>query len=73
MEKRRLGKKIELPGLTLIPVEQISIAGDHNKFGLSMFAECRPLGLIIESADQRWAIDIKGEPVREKELLVVET
>ena len=71
MEKRRLGKKIELPGLTLIPVEQISIVGDHIKFGLSMLAECRPLGVIIESADQRWAVNIKGELEREEELLAM--
>lgn len=72
MNNRRLGKKIELAGLTLIPVEELSIVGDHSQFGLSMFVEYRPLGLIIESADERWAIDIEGEPVSEEELFSVD-
>lgn len=72
MKKRRLGKKIELPGLMLIPVEEISTVGDHSQYGLSMSVAYFPVGLVIESADQRWAVDIEGEPVREEDLVVVD-
>ncbi len=69
MKDKRLGKKIYFSEFIITPVEQVEINGSHHRYGVTVFAECEPLGVIIESADKRWAIDINGRPISVDELI----
>ena len=67
MNRMRLGKKIEVLAFSITPVERIEVSVYSNRYGLGFYGECKPLGLLVESGDKRWAIDIKGDPVSVEE------
>lgn len=63
MKKIRFGNKIELTDLLITPVEEITVSGYSDQQGISIYASCEPVGIIIESTEKRWAIDINGKLV----------
>ncbi len=63
MKKKRLCKKIALAGMTITVVEEMTVSGHPSQHGMSIYASCEPLGIIIESVENRWGLDINGEAV----------
>lgn len=63
MKKKRLGNKIELSGLIITPVEEMTVSGHACQHGIGIYASCEPLGIIIESVEKSWGLDINGKLV----------
>ncbi len=63
MRKKIFGKKIALAGMTITLVEETTVSAQSSQHGISIYASCEPLGIIIESVEKSWALDINGESI----------
>ena len=69
MKRKRLGKLIELSGMMITPVEELTVSGYSDQYGIGIYASCEPLGIIIESVEKRWGLDINGKRVNPDALI----
>ena len=63
MKKKTVANKIELSKFTITPVLETSVSNHSSQYGLGFTGICQPLGIIIESMDKRWGLDINGKRV----------
>ncbi len=65
MEKKEVsaGTPVTVAGVTLIPVEEVSINGWHGKGGGSFFGIKRPVGLVVLAPPVKKAFRVNGEEV----------
>ncbi len=63
MRQIRQGKAIEIPGLSIIPVECVVIDGLCHPHGIAISVEYTPIGIILDDGGKRWAIGIDGTPL----------
>ncbi len=69
MKRIRRGKALEISGISILPVEQIVIAGDCCPHGIALSVEYMPIGIILEDGEKQWAIGIDGKSVDPEELI----
>ncbi len=65
MEKKEVsaGSPVTVAGVTLIPVEEVSINGWHGKGGISFLGVKRPVGLVLLAPPVKKAFRMNGEEV----------
>jgi hypothetical protein len=65
MEKKEVsaGSPITVAGVTLIPVEEVSINGWHGEGGVLFFGVKRPVGLVLLAPPVKKAFRVNGEEV----------
>lgn len=68
MKRIRQGKVIEIAGVSIIPVERIVINGGCHPHGITISAECVPVGIILDDGEMRWAIGMDGKSIDPDEL-----
>jgi len=69
MNKIRCCNTIQIGDYSITAVEKTVISGNSNTQGLSITASADPMGIIIESNNARWAIDINGRTVPTDKLM----
>jgi hypothetical protein len=69
MRRVRLGKAVEVSGMSIVPVERVIVNGDCHPHGIAMSAELEPMGVIVDDGTKRWAIGIDGERIDIDELM----
>jgi hypothetical protein len=69
MRRVRLGEAVEISGVSIVPVERVTINGDCHPRGIAVSAEIYPIGIIVEDGTRRWAMGMDGERIDPEELL----
>lgn len=69
MKARRYGIPIAMNNYLIIPIEEVKISGFEMGNHIGVFAECSPLGVIIETANKRWAVNLSGKPMNLEKLI----
>jgi hypothetical protein len=69
MRRVRLGKAVEVSGISIVPVERLVINGACHPRGIAISAEIEPMGIIVDDGTKRWAIGINGERLDIDELM----
>ncbi|TGG92851.1 hypothetical protein E4656_12040 [Natronospirillum operosum] len=64
----RMGNRIEVAGLSLIPIEQIRLQGDYNDRALWLHAQADPVALVICGAGQPYALSLGARALSLSEL-----
>lgn len=64
----REGKKVIVDNISITPIEKLVIHGKANRFGLNIFVEYEPLGVIVESGEVSRVWDIHGRPTSKEQL-----
>jgi hypothetical protein len=69
MRRVRLGKAVEVSGVSIVPVERVIVNGDCHPHGITVSAEIEPVGIIVDDGTGRWAIGMDGERLDPEELM----
>ena len=63
MKTRYTDTPITAGEMTIIPLKETDIYYVNNKDSLSFYVSNQPIGIVIDSPQGKWAIDINGEQV----------
>jgi hypothetical protein len=63
MKKKCVGTPVTVGEITIIPMEEVNLYHDCNKDRLSIFTFKKPVGVVINSPQGKWAIDVYGQQV----------
>ncbi len=71
MEKKevKIGNSITIAGVTLIPVEKISLNYWHGKGSISFFGIKQPVSIVVVSQAEKKAFRISGEEISLNQLI----
>ena len=63
MKERHTDTTVTVGEMTIIPLKEISMYYVNNTEILSVYASSEPIGIVIDSPQGKWAIDVHGEQV----------
>ena len=60
MEEVHVGRPVPVSGITIIPLEKVTVSHSNKKGRLSVYVSKEPVGVVVSSPQRKWAIDISG-------------
>lgn len=61
MKEKHADKAVAVGDITIIPLKEISVYYVNNPQAFSVYASSEPIGIVIDSPQGKWAIDMQGE------------
>ncbi|MFC2017984.1 hypothetical protein ACFLTQ_01610 [Chloroflexota bacterium] len=63
MKERHADSAVVIGEITIIPLKEINMYYVNNTDNLSVYVSSEPIGIVINSPQGKWAIDIQGNQV----------
>lgn len=63
MKARHADTAVVIGEITIIPLKEINTYYVNNRDSLSVYASSEPIGIVINSRQGKWAIDVQGKQV----------
>jgi hypothetical protein len=63
MKEARAGSPIRVGDVTIVPLERVAVHHGVRKAGLWAYGCKEPVGVVVVSAGETWAFDVRGERV----------